>query len=188
MCGHDDGVLLAWPHIVAQDADELTALYIPEGTRRSQVDPLDPARPLADEVWRRFNTLRLMFPGRAHSVWLFWDAGSHDFLRWYVNLEAPFRRHELGFDTTDNALDITVSRDLRWRCKDEDELAGAVRLGIYSREQAAAIRAEGERVIEAIEARRPPFDGRWEGWRPDPAWGIATAPAGWERVPGIDST
>ena len=70
--GHDDGVLLAWPHIVAQDADQLTALYIPEGTRRSQVDPLDPARPLADEVWRRFNTLRLMFPGRAHSVWLFW--------------------------------------------------------------------------------------------------------------------
>ena len=80
-----------------------------------------------------------------------------------------------------------VSRDLRWRWKDEDELAGAVRLGIYSREQAAAIRAEGERVIEAIEDRRPPFDGRWEGWRPDPACGIPTAPPGWDRAPGFYS-
>ena len=38
-------------------------------------------------------------------------------------------------------------------------------LGIFTRAEAAAVRAEGERVVEA-----KPWPTGWEDWRPDPSW------------------
>jgi hypothetical protein len=65
----------------------------------------------------------------------------------------------------------------RFRWKDEDELAHAVELELFSAEEAAAIRAAGERVIAA----RPWPTGR-EDWRPDPAWALPRLPKGWDVV------
>jgi hypothetical protein len=77
-------------------------------------------------------------------------------------------------------LDLTVAADLSaWAWKDEDELAWSVRVGKYSSEQAAAIRAEGVRVVRALETRAWPFDSDWSMWQPDPLWPIPTVPAGW---------
>ncbi|MEV8513659.1 hypothetical protein [Dactylosporangium sp. NPDC051484] len=42
--------------------------------------------------------------------------------------------------------------------------------GFWSPAEAGLIRAEGLRVVAAIEAGRFPFDGTWWGLRPDPAW------------------
>ncbi|HEV7721125.1 MAG TPA: hypothetical protein VGO60_07560, partial [Iamia sp.] len=44
-------------------------------------------------------------------------------------------------------------------------------------EHAAAVRAEGERVIAEAERGDPPFDGSWLDWDPDPAWAIPALPA-----------
>ena len=80
----------------------------------------------------------------------------------------------------DQMLDIVVASDLsEWTWKDEDELEATVARGILSTEEADVIRAEGERVIEALNARRPPFDEPWDQWRPDPSWPAATLPQGW---------
>ena len=73
-------------------------------------------------------------------------------------------------------LDIVVPPDGLWYWKDEDEFAAAQRVGRFSAEQAAEIRAEGEAVVAAIEARSWPLDADWECWRPDPAWPIPELP------------
>lgn len=74
-------------------------------------------------------------------------------------------------------LDILVEPDGTWRWKDEDEFAAAIEIGRFTLDEAAAIRAEGKRVIQRIESRAWPFDAGYEHWRPDPNWPI---PASWE--------
>ena len=74
---------------------------------------------------------------------------------WYVNLQDPLRRTPLGFDTVDHALDVVVELDRSsWRWKDEEELAEAVRDGLFTPEEAADFRAWGERAVERILGRR----------------------------------
>src|SRR5690606_14663036 len=141
-------------------------------------------RVLEAAEWRR-EWLRLMFPGRQHSVWLFWERGDGErrFMAYYVNMEEPFRRTPIGFDTNDHALDIVVAPDLSWRWKDDDEFRAGVARGGYSEAFAATVWAEAERVVEAIEGRQPPFCDGWEEWKPDPSWEAPAFPEGWADVP-----
>jgi hypothetical protein len=137
-------------------------------------------------TWRGPGILKLVRPGRAHSVWWFRDAAG-DFSGWYVNLEEPAVRWQdgdlAGVDIVDQDLDIWVPPDLRWQWKDEDEFAE--RLGFpdhYWVDDEAAVRAEGERVIKDIEGARFPFDGTWCDFVPDPDWAVPTEmPTGWDR-------
>ena len=197
--GHADGVLHARPHVVVRDDAELLALYLPAGTAlglsyderldrvsRSPEERAARARAAAGtHVWRDFDVLRLMPPGAQHSTWLFWRGGRH--LGWYVNMEAAYRRHELGVDTTDNIVDLWVTPDLEWRWKDLDELDQRVERGLVDPDQARSFRREGERVIAAVEARASPFRDGWERWVPDAAWPIPALPAGWAELPGRGS-
>jgi hypothetical protein len=94
----------------------------------------------------------LMPPKGAYSVWWFFDEGS--FSGWYVNLEAP-----------------VVTPQRRWQWKDAEEFDRRIGHPLYfDSTEAKAIRAEGERLIELIEAGDFPFDGAHTGFRPDPAW------------------
>jgi predicted RNA-binding protein associated with RNAse of E/G family len=103
---------------------------------------------------------------------------------WYVNLQDPLRHTSIGFDTRDHVLDVLVPADgSGWRWKDEDDLDDAVRLGLYSAEDAGAFRAAGEAAVRRIQGGQPPFDGSWEAWRPDPSWGPLGMAAGWDRDP-----
>ncbi|MPZ98881.1 MAG: DUF402 domain-containing protein [Dehalococcoidia bacterium] len=176
---------MCWPYTVVEDRDDLVALYIPRGAvyKRWGQDAAG-IRALVDTPWRS-DTLRLMFPGVGHSVWLFWDVNEagRRFSTYYVNMEEPFRRTSMGFDTNDHMLDIVVTPDLRWQWKDEDVMADRVRQGVYPRDFADAVRAEGERVVEAIEARRSPFSDGWERWAPDPAWTAPRLIEGWDALP-----
>ena len=121
--------------------------------------------------------LLFVFPaGRAYGLWLFFGPDD-SFERWYVNLQAPFRRTPIGFDTRDHTLDLWAYPDGSHAWKDEDELEVAVRHGHHSAADAAAFRAEGERVLADW-----PFPTGWEDWRPDPSWAIPSLPDGWDRV------
>lgn len=125
---------------------------------------------LTPSQWGETSILALTQAGEAHSVWWFF-AVDLAFTGWYVNLEAPAKRWYGGIDIRDHALDIWVNPDRTWRWKDEDEFAE--RTGVvnfWTEEEAAQIRAEGERVIAMIEAGHYPFDGVHTGFRPDPAW------------------
>ncbi len=185
---------MSWPFTVVVDRPDLVALYIPAGARYRQFRrlPVSEARERGyDRVldlarWRR-DTLRLMVPGAAHSVWVFWEQeqGERRHSAYYVNMEEPFRRSEIGFDTNDHTLDIVVTPDLSWRWKDDAELAERVALGVYPVNFAAFVRAEGERVIEQIEGRLPPFSDGWGEWQPDPTWPVPELPSNWEEAPVV---
>jgi Protein of unknown function (DUF402) len=126
-------------------------------------------------TWRGTGVVIHARPGRAHSIWHFFDDGG--FRGWYVNLEAPWRRTPIGWDTDDHELDIWVEPDGSWQWKDTDDLAAAVKLGFYTREHADAIRTEGDRVIA-----EQPWPTGWEDWRPNPAWAPPELPEDWDVV------
>jgi hypothetical protein len=127
------------------------------------------AAPLQRRTWTDLDVLILHPPGVAHSVW--WFFKNKAFHGWYVNLEARPTRRTDAIDVVDHHLDIVVTPDREWRWKDEDTFADRTGVpGFWSEAEAKGIRAEGERVVAAIEAARFPFDGTWCDFRPDPSW------------------
>ena len=167
--------------------------WLPGGTEVSDPVLADgrPLRAVEPEAWfsddlasvRRpwsGDALVMLVPlAGAHSVWLFWDEDGA-FGNWYVNLERPHVWHANGCDTRDTLLDVVCEAPRRWRWKDEDELEIAVAVGAITREDAAGIRAEGERVVAAIERWVSPFADGWERWRPDPSWPAPELAADWD--------
>jgi hypothetical protein len=161
---------------VVEETEELLALWIPRGSPyrvpagglRIPGDDweLEPGATTRDQ-------LCVARPGRAHSIYLFWEQG-WELSHWYVNFEQPLRRTPLGVDTFDEKLDLIVRPDGTYRWKDEDELEQAAAAGLLDAE---AVRAEASRVLEEW-----PFPTGWEDWRPDPAWPAPKLPKGWERV------
>jgi hypothetical protein len=174
------------PHVVVEETPELAALYVGPGTRG-----LRPRRPFIEDpaqlrtltwehvehVWARSHCLRLLRPGAAHCLYLFWAERDWAFEGWYVNLQDPFRRTPIAFETRDHALDIVVRPDGSWLWKDEDDLELATRLGVFTPDEAIAIRAEGERVLAEW-----PFPTGWEDWRPEPGVALPTLPRSWAAV------
>jgi hypothetical protein len=136
---------------------------------------------LAEHPWEEDDgILSFSWPDVPYAVLGYWNQGH--FAGWYVNLQDPLRRTAVGFDTRDHVLDVLVPPDgSGWRWKDEEELAEAVRLGLYSAGEAAAFRQNGERAVRRILGRAPPFDRDWHDWRPNPSWGPLAMPAGWDR-------
>ena len=167
----------ARPWIVVEDTPELLVLWIPRGART-----VLPTSKLPTGSWGnrpskfRTNALRLTRPGASHSILLFFSEDCA-FERWYVNLERPLGRGAVGFDLDDLFLDLLVEPDRSHRWLDEDELEQALEAGLLTTEDAAAARAEGERVLAEW-----PFPTGWENFRPDPRWELPELPAGWDVV------
>jgi hypothetical protein len=133
-----------------------------------------------DRPWDGMPNLRLHQWGTSYAIIRSWDATRDAAHCWYINLEAPWRRTAIGFDTQDLVLDITVADDLSsWAWKDEDELAWSIGEGRFSEQEAAAIRAEGLRAVRALEQRSWPFCVDWSQWRPDLDWDIPVLPPNW---------
>ncbi len=180
----------ACPQFVVQDTPELVALYWRAGTplrrwyRRPTVQEVFSGSPrLVDAEWIWTDVLSLVKPGEAHSVDLMWDTGQRTLRCWYIQLQEPFRRTSIGFDTMDQILDVVIEPDRSsYQWKDEDEFAEAQAIGVYTTEQAQAIRLEGQHVIELLESDAPPFCDGWQNWRPPAEWSIPQFPKGWETV------
>ena len=189
----DGRIEMCWPCRVVEDDAELLALFIAAGSpykagpKRTAAEKRSLPRamlPPDEYVWRN-DTLRLMFPGRRHSVWLSWthDGSSRRFAKYFVNLEEPFRRTVLGFDTADHTLDVEVTPDLRWNWRDTGELAEHVKQGFYTPALEREVWNEGRRVIDEIERRTHPCLRGWSDWAPDSHWEVPRVPAGWSSVP-----
>jgi hypothetical protein len=164
------GADMKWPHVGGRRVREVTL-------EERFTEPWEPG----DGIWAGEGPLILGLPGRPFSVWLFWEMPTREFAGWYVNLEDPWRRSRLGFDTRDHTLDVWVTPDRRWSWKDEDELEVAERLGHYSPAEIASIRAAGTQAVQLVEAWAPPFSEGWELWAPDPDWPAPELPEDWDR-------
>ena len=132
--------------------------------------------PPFDQIWEKGPVLRFMRAGDAHTIELCWDP-EWRFVCWYVNLQAPLVVDGDCFDTSDWALDVVVRPDGAWEWKGEDDFAEAQQLGVLDARAAAAVRAEGERVIAA-----KPWPTGWEDWRPPAEWEPLKLPEDWHVV------
>ncbi len=182
----------ARPSIVVADSSELIACYIAPGSLwvRARSATGEKARPtqgaqvgwvLQDTVWEDVKLLRLSVPHQRHSVLIFWNPDG-SVRRWYINLEEPLRRTSLGFDFSDQILDVIATPDLSsWHWDDEDELAEAVAAGLVTKEKAAELYADGRAAVAELQSGRSVFNG-WADWRPDPSWPVPVLPEGWDTV------
>jgi hypothetical protein len=177
---------------MVRDADDVWMFYLPIGNRW-----LGPAAPkehlirlkapgaewaLEERTWTGAHVLSFAWPGAGAAVLHFWDEAWTP-TSFYVNVEAPLVRFDLGFDTFDHDLDVVVEPDRSsWRWKDEDVVAEGIELGVYSPEQATAFRREAERALRRVLDREPPFDREWGDWRPDPGWPAPVLQPGLERL------
>ncbi len=125
--------------------------------------------------------LSFAFPQTGYAVLMRSDAQG-TFTHHYVNLQSALRRSPVGFDYTDHFLDVRIPIDRSsYEWKDEDELAEAVSRGMVSERSAHDIRWAGERAVEHVLLREPPFDLDWHAWRPDPGWEALSLPEGWNE-------
>ncbi len=186
----------ARPLTVVEDTDEHLLLWIPQGTVR-KIPLTPPGRPdppslddriianlahrdwvYGEHVWD-VSSLWILRPGDWHSVWVSWIGPRH--FGWYVNLQLPYRRTEIGIEAMDLMLDVVAEPDLTWRWKDADQFDEILARGIFDAATGARVREEAHEVIGRIERREPPFSEPWPSWTPDPSWERPVLPAGWDR-------
>ena len=174
--------------IVVEDREDQTSFFVPaEAMRMAPVRdgallriPEDRFE-LAPRTSGDAPALSFGWPDRWYGTLLFFHPDGRP-RNWYVNLQEPLRRTDVGFDYLDLKLDVIVELDGSVRWKDEDELAEAIALGLIPVEDEARLRAEGERAVRRIVDREPPFDRDWTTWRPDPAWPAPALPEDWDRL------
>ena len=184
-------VWYARPATVVLDEPNLTMLLVPPGVQAKEpVDHLGAPLRIPTSEWGFRDTTRgdtwnlsFAFPDTPYSVILGYEP-TGELREYYVNLQTPLVRSPVGFDTVEHILDVTIVPDrTSWSWKDEDELAEAIEAGLFSEDEAAWFHFWGERAVEHVLLREPPFDEDWSAWRPDPAWDAPTLPPDWDRVP-----
>ena len=176
---------VGWSGIVVDDSDDLLVLYMPEGGELA-IAPGDfpgGAHPWSGkERWSGHGVLQLQRPGEMHAIWVFWTGAERELSSWYVNIQEPFRRTSIGFDTQDLELDLVIAPNGSWRWKDEELIAAWVDKGRWTADEVAAIRAEGDRIAAELDAGRRWWSDSWAAWEPDPSWPVPALPKGWEHA------
>lgn len=188
----DGRVFYARPVTVVEDTPTRSMFYVPPVVR-SLVPEDDEGAPLRlpDRDWhlerhevRHHPFLSFAFPDTPYAVLASWDRETGEFREWYINLQSPLRRTDVGFDTEEHVLDVLIPPDRStWAWKDEDELEQAIDEGLFTEEEAERFRAAGERAVEQIILREPPFDEDWEHWTPEPEWDTPELPDAVEAAP-----
>jgi predicted RNA-binding protein associated with RNAse of E/G family len=185
----------ARPVIVVRDDNDLIALHVAANTRwkhhqgknGSYITPDERKNgtwTLQDAVWNSdHGYLKLAVPGESYSVLLFWNSSYNNFRQWYINLEdpeQPMHRTAIGFDCTDQVLDLIIQPDLKsWRWEDEDELSETVEAGLISSVKASQLYAKGSEARDLIMSGKSIYNG-WEHWRPAPSWQTPALSSGWD--------
>ena len=169
--------------------------WLPEGAQfalpvdasGSLVKDVMTAHELKDLTWAMPGSpgqLMVAPAGSMFSVVVRFFGGNWHMPEWYVNLQAPLTRTEIGFDSTDYVLDLVVAADgSSWRWKDEDEFEAAVNAGFMTREREKTIRACGLEALERARLGGAPFDAEFLQFRPAPAWALPRLAAGWRELP-----
>lgn len=182
-----------WPWTVVRDDAEGIVLHLPVGTvgkHRTGVHG-GPRDRLTlkwdgghrDVTWHSTNVVRLYRERDDFSIWIARDDATSAVAWRYINLEDPWRRTAIGFDSRDRYLDLWSEPESEdWQWKDEDEIAWLGEHGLLAPAQADDIRRSGERAVARIQAGETHLNPAWSSWRPDPSWRIPTIPPGWKEL------
>jgi Protein of unknown function (DUF402) len=180
---------------VVEDSPTLLATYIPERAPMAYDEsiawPTESGRhPWWPKVrWEGHGVLMLQRPGDEYAVWHFWSGPERRFTCWYFNVQEPFRRTSIGYDTQDLELDVVLLDDFAWFLKDEEQLAEHVRTGRHSRAVVRRVREVGAEIVAMIEARDFWWDLELAQWQPDPRWSAPDSlSTGWHEPPWTTPT
>jgi len=180
---------LATTVLVVADEPDLLASYIPEGAPfgfpEGEWPTTNGLHPWHGRgLWEGHGVLMLQRPGDRCAVWHFWDGPEREFAGWYLNLQEPFRRTSLGYDTQDLELDVWIPADGcgSWSFKDDEQLEERVREGRFTADEIVAIRAEGSRIGVMLDAGERWWDDSWSRWSPPDEWTAQPLPKGWDVV------
>jgi hypothetical protein len=170
--------------VVVEDTADLLVTYLPEGAPFAFPQSADGrAHPWAGRGgWEGHGVLMLQRPQESYAVWHFWDGPDRRFAGWYLNLQEPFRRTSVGYDTQDLELDVWIPAREPWRFKDEEKLEQRVRDGRYTAEQAAATRALGVEIGVMLDRGERWWSDEWTTFAPDASWRAPSWPDGWEKA------
>lgn len=174
-----DHVGAVFPGVVISDDDTVTAVYQPAGTsvlvrtgrcggphgRNMYPGGWDGGHQL--RPWTGSGVLRVHRHGDPWSVWR-WREGHTWRPGCYVNLEEPWRRTTIGFDSQDWILDLVIDGAGVAHRKDDVELDWCEQVGSVTAEHAARVRRAGEQALAAFRAGAFPFDADWDRWSVDP--------------------
>jgi hypothetical protein len=183
----DGHIWLGCGVIVVEDTADRLVSYIPERAPLAYPpgpwptpDGNHPWFPRTD--WAGHGVLMIQEAGESYAVWHFWDGPERTFRHWYLNLQEPFRRTSVGYDTQDLELDLLVFADGQFQRKDWDLLPSRVEEGRFSQEQADEIERLGDGLAARLEQGQCWWDLSWTSGTPDPTWPTPVLPAGWERA------
>ncbi len=190
----DDGHLgAAYGVHVLEETDERVAVWQPTGTlgrkpggirsgpRSRNLLASDWDGGYVDHRWDGDGVLRVHVPGQRWSTWR-WMTSRGWSPSWYVNLERPWRRTPLGFESTDWILDLLIDADGAVQVKDADEFEWAREVGRLTEQQLTDAAQAADEARAAIEARAFPFGADWSRWSDLPAEPVPL-PDGWDRIP-----
>jgi hypothetical protein len=172
---------------VVEDSPDLLVTYLPEEATFGFPDGDWPGptgrHPWHGRgAWEGHGVLMLQRPWESYAVWHFWDGPERAFAGWYLNLQDPFRRTAVGYDTQDLELDVWMPSHGSWSFKDEELLEVRVREGRFTRDEVASIRTLGDEIGAMLDRGEQWWDESWTTWRPDPAWRGPALPGGWESA------
>lgn len=161
--------------IVIEDSSEHLISYIPEGSPFGFPDGDWPTpsgmHPWSDrKTWQGHGCLMIQRPSDTYAIWHFWSGVERNFLCWYINIQEPFRRTVIGYDTQDLELDLIVYPDGQWELKDDELMDQRVLEGRWSKERVAKIRTIGAEIAARLEKGERWWPLDWCDWRPDPTW------------------
>ncbi|WP_198397370.1 DUF402 domain-containing protein [Brevibacterium antiquum] len=183
------GLLDQRPVTVVADDDRHLAVWLAPGSRMlhqviadgSPIRSLEGSdrfmapRAQAIRDWAGAGILAVFQPEIMYSVWLFeTESGLRD--SYYINIEVPYVRTDVGIETSDLVLDVVASADGSYRYKDEDELAFAHEAGLFSGSDVAEIRQAAANAVDDVTAWRFPFDAGYQTFQPHPDWPIPSLP------------
>ena len=122
-------------------------------------------------------------PKDAYAVWHFWRGSEREFYCWYINLQEPFRRSTIGYDTQDLEIDLVVYPDGQWEMKDYELMELRVQEGRWSKERVEEIRVDASKIAKRLEKGERWWPLDWRDWKPEPDWVVPSVlPSGWEKV------
>lgn len=184
--------------VVLRDDDEITVVASLSGSEKAERagERGGPrGRNIIDALWTGSYTLgvwdgesvvRIHQRGQCWSIWRFHDGRdwSH---AWYGNLEAPWARTEMGYDTEDWTLDVVAdgvpgTDDWEVRLKDDDELDWFVTQGTYNPEQAASIREIGRTLSQELSLAGGDEERKWSAWTPPRDAQPSSLADGWRHL------
>ena len=196
VAGHGLAVVFAVAGVVLHDDDDVTVVATAPGSgkaSRSGIRGGPRGRNLVDSRWEGTHevgiwdgeaVVRVHRRGQCWSIWR-WHDGTDWGTAWYGNLEAPWRRSSLGYDTQDWALDVVGdgvpgSDDWSVAFKDEDELQWYADQGACTPQQAADIYRVGDELKHDLESGGGATDEDWDLWVPPADLPIVALPDGWD--------